>query len=121
MNTLSKEQIEHMIQRFLQWKLPETFNPDGGISFEKFSNKGTPYEYEHKPVGTNLFDYVEAKSMVEYMLNELPNNPTDMDVDAALDTFYGSDKVYTIAELESNRKRMRKVLEMKQTAIEKRT
>jgi len=65
-------QIEHMVQRFLGWRLPETFGPDAGIRFERVANAGTPYEHKHEPVGTNLFDYTEAKAMVLHMLEELP-------------------------------------------------
>ena len=65
-------QIEHMVQRFLGWRLPETFGPDAGIRFERVANAGTPYEFRHEPVGTNLFDYTEAKAMVQHMLEELP-------------------------------------------------
>ncbi|MFC3206823.1 hypothetical protein [Aquamicrobium soli] len=65
-------QIEHMVQRFLSWRLPESFGPDAGIHFERVSNAGTPYEYKHEPVGTNLFDYTEAKAMVQHMLEGLP-------------------------------------------------
>lgn len=59
-------QIEHMVQRFLQWKLPENFNPDGGIGFDK------SYRSPHGPVGTNLFDATQAEAMVRHMLEGLP-------------------------------------------------
>jgi hypothetical protein len=29
---MTDAQIKHMTERFLGWKLPENFNPDGGIS-----------------------------------------------------------------------------------------
>src|ERR1700748_3213248 len=48
------EQIKHMVERFLRWRLPEDFHPDGGISFEKSGSAGTPYEHRREPVGTNL-------------------------------------------------------------------
>ncbi len=28
---MTEDQIKHMTDRFLGWKLPETFSPDGGI------------------------------------------------------------------------------------------
>lgn len=56
--------IDHMVNRFLQWQLPKTFNPDGGISFNPIPLKGC------WPVGTNLFDYVQAKEMLEFALGE---------------------------------------------------
>lgn len=51
---------EEMISRFLQWRLPDDFRPDGGISFK-------PSQFP-MPVGTNLLDYGQAKSMLEFVL-----------------------------------------------------
>lgn len=61
-----------MIDRFLAYKLPDNFNPDGGITFEPLGNKGTPREYKHEPSGTNLLDWQQAKDMLEYVLKEIP-------------------------------------------------
>lgn len=36
---MTNEQIKYMVDRFLQWKLPENWKPDGGISFEKFGKE----------------------------------------------------------------------------------
>jgi hypothetical protein len=69
---MTDEQIKHMANRFLGWRLPESFSPDGGITFDPVSNKGTPYEYRHQPVGTNLFDYTQAVEMVRHMIEGLP-------------------------------------------------
>lgn len=77
-----EEQIKNMINRFLQWRLPESFNPDGGISFEPEYNveymakQGLP-PARHEPVGTNLFSVVEADAMVRYMLEDTPQNKDD--------------------------------------------
>lgn len=60
---LTKAQIEHMVQKFLAWKLPENFAPDGGISFQRSRDL---------PTGTNLFAYVQARDMVLAMLAGLP-------------------------------------------------
>lgn len=74
---MTDEQIKHMAERFLGWNLPDDFNPDAGISFEPEFNVeymaklGKP-PCRHKPSGTNLFDYRQAKAMVEYMLGGLP-------------------------------------------------
>ena len=65
---MTDEQIKHMVDRFLGWKLPENFNPDGGVTFEKLGNKGTPHEYRHQPSGTNLLDATQATAMVRHML-----------------------------------------------------
>lgn len=69
---MTEEQIKHMVEQFLRWKLPEDFNPDGGITFAPTYRNGTPQGGKHVPVGTNLFDYTQAKAMVLHMLDGLP-------------------------------------------------
>jgi hypothetical protein len=73
MTMLTKEQIDHMVTRFLKWPIPESFCPDGGIKFTKIFNEGTPYQGENKPVGTNVFSAAEATAMVMHMLEDFPN------------------------------------------------
>lgn len=74
---MTDEQIKHMVQRFLQWKLPENFSPDAGISFkptfsdEYNARRGNPPQY-HNPVGTNLFCATQAEEMVRFMTEGLP-------------------------------------------------
>ena len=74
---MNDAQIKHMVDRFLTWRLPENFNPDGGISFEPEFNKefmakeGKP-PMRHEPSGTNLFDATQAEVMVRHMLDGLP-------------------------------------------------
>lgn len=76
---LSEDQIKHMVDRFLGWKLPEAFHPDAGISFEPEFNKewnarqGKPPQ-RHEPVGTNLFSAEQATAMVRYMIAGLPKS-----------------------------------------------
>lgn len=60
--------IKQMVDRFLMWRLPEDFNPDGGITFNKTFNELTAYPMKHQPVGTNLLDAMQADAMVRYML-----------------------------------------------------
>jgi hypothetical protein len=67
-------QIKYMVDRFLNYKLPENWKPDGGISFEKYGNKGTPHQYARNPVGTNLLDADQATAMVRHMIEELPRS-----------------------------------------------
>lgn len=69
---MSDEQIKHMVNRFLQWRLPENFNPDAGISFKRDFNENTPWPMKHEPVGTNLFDATQAEEMVRYMVAGMP-------------------------------------------------
>lgn len=68
---MTDEQIKYMVDRFLQWRLPTPWCPDGGISFERFGNEGTAHQYERRPVGTNLFDATQAEAMVRHMLEGL--------------------------------------------------
>jgi hypothetical protein len=72
--TMTDEQIKHMVDRFLGWKLPrDTFNPDGGISFDKKPyNTHTAHPMQHEPSGTNLFDAEQATAMVRYMVEGMP-------------------------------------------------
>lgn len=70
---MTDEQIKRMVSRFLAWKLPANFNPDGGISFERDYNvafnaaNGQPPSV-HEPVGTNLFTATQAEAMIRHML-----------------------------------------------------
>ena len=69
---MTDEQIKHMVDRFLGWNLPETFHPDGGITYEgAVGNAGTPYEYRREPIGTNLLTATEAEAMVRHMVEGL--------------------------------------------------
>src|SRR5271168_2436642 len=66
--------VKHMVNRFLEWRLPEHFSPDAGISFNPKYNaefnaaRGKP-PARHQPMGTNLFDATQAEEMVRYMLS----------------------------------------------------
>jgi hypothetical protein len=65
---MTEEQIKHMVDRFLNWKLPENFRPDAGISFKRWFNENTTHPMKHEPRGTNLFDASQAEAMVRHML-----------------------------------------------------
>ncbi len=54
---MDNEQIKQAVNRFLAWKLPAGFNPDGGISFSA-SQTGS------MPTGTNLFTATQAEAML---------------------------------------------------------
>ena len=62
--------VREMVNRFLCWKLPKDFNPDGGISF----TPTRPHEGDEFdnlwwwPSGTNLFNAEQAREMIEHML-----------------------------------------------------
>lgn len=69
---MTDAQVKHMVDRFLSWKLPEAFNPDGGISFKAAFNEHTDHPDRHEPTGTNLLDAGQAEAMVRHMLDGLP-------------------------------------------------
>jgi hypothetical protein len=68
--TMTDAQIKYMTERFLSWKLPENFHPDGGISAQR-PNYGPNVKWE--PSGTNLLDYTQAEAMVRHMVEGIPN------------------------------------------------
>lgn len=75
---MTEAQIKHMVNRFLSWKLPENFNPDGGVSFKKMFNEHTGHPMRAEPSGTNLLDAVQAEAMVRHMVEGLPSVSTDV-------------------------------------------
>lgn len=66
---MTDDQIKHMTDRFLTWKLPSNFNPDGGISVRR-PNYAPEVVWE--PVGTNLLDATQAEAMIRHMVEGLP-------------------------------------------------
>lgn len=69
---MNEDQIKHMVNRFLSWKLPANFSPDAGISFKADYNEHTAHPAKHEPTGTNLFDATQATEMVRYMIEGMP-------------------------------------------------
>ena len=74
-------QIKYMVDRFLCWRLPENFNPDAGISFQKTFNEHTAHPAKHEPTGTNLFDAQQATEMVRHLVDGLPGPGVDQSID----------------------------------------
>jgi len=70
---MNDEQIKHMVNRFLSWKLPADFGPDGGISFERVAGADGPHPFRREPVGTNLLTATQAEAMVRHMLDGMPS------------------------------------------------
>ncbi|OGT55467.1 MAG: hypothetical protein A3E01_09165 [Gammaproteobacteria bacterium RIFCSPHIGHO2_12_FULL_63_22] len=69
---MTDEQIKHMANRFLGWKLPEDFYPDAGIKFAPHVNPGCEYDHARDgPIGTNLFTAIQAEAMVRHMIEGL--------------------------------------------------
>ena len=71
---MTEDQIKHMVDRFLCWKLPENFSPDAGISFKRTFNEHMHTPSKHEPTGTNLFGADQADAMVRHMLEGLPKS-----------------------------------------------
>lgn len=69
---MTEAQIKYMVERFLAWRLPENFNPDGGVSFKKTFNEHTDHPMKHEPSGTNLLDFQQASAMVRHMIEGMP-------------------------------------------------
>ncbi|WP_205910189.1 RuvC family protein [Rhizobium rhizophilum] len=69
---MTDEQIKHMVDRFLGWKLPDDFSPDARISFKADFNELTDFQMKHEPVGTNLLSAAQAEAMVRHLLAGLP-------------------------------------------------
>lgn len=74
--SMTDARTAYMAQRFLGWKLPDDFNPDGGVSFDRQWN-GAPRPAHVWPVGTNLFTATQAEAMVAYMLEGAGSSRTD--------------------------------------------
>lgn len=74
---LTDDQIRYMTTRFLGWRLPEDFRPDGGVKFEPVTNAGTAYENRYEPVGTNLLTGVQAEVMIRHILDGLPSGEVE--------------------------------------------
>lgn len=65
--TPSAPDLDAMVSRFLRWRLPDDFAPDSGISFTPISNPA--WTHDTWPIGTNLLTAVQARAMLEYVLN----------------------------------------------------
>ena len=66
---MTDDQIKHMVDRFLTWRLPTDFHPDNGISVTR-PNYAPGVAWE--PVGTNLLTATQAEAMVRHMLDGVP-------------------------------------------------
>lgn len=61
---LSDPAIRRMVDRFLAWRLPADFHPDGGVTYTRLSSG-------LGPIGTNLLDATQAEAMVRFMVEGL--------------------------------------------------
>jgi hypothetical protein len=78
-NQSPPNRIDAMVNAFLSWPLPDTFSPDGGISFDRTANGKDRRELGSAwwPVGTNLLTADEARQMFEYVLNGTQRPPKE--------------------------------------------
>jgi hypothetical protein len=58
--------VKQMVDRFLGWKLPDTFYPDCFISFDRERAKSNG----SWPIGTNLLNADEARALFEHVLRD---------------------------------------------------
>ena len=70
---MTEDQIKHLVDRFLGWRLPKDFNPDAGISYTR---PNYAPQVDATPYGTNLFDATQADAMVRYMVEGIPDAVT---------------------------------------------
>ena len=65
---VSEPDIQGMVTRFLNWRLPDDFFPDGGISFKHITDP--QWTHDSWPTGTNLFHAGQAEVMIRHILGD---------------------------------------------------
>jgi len=66
---VTNDQIKHMVDQFLSWRLPADFHPDNGISYVRPNYHPS---VDATPVGTNLFTAAQTEAMVRHMVEGMP-------------------------------------------------
>ncbi len=69
---MTEDQIKQMVNRFLGWRMPKSFRPDGGVSYNRPMYDPS---YDYMPSGTNLLNASQATEMVRYMVEGLAAHP----------------------------------------------
>jgi hypothetical protein len=59
--------LDTLVNRFLGWRLPDDFAPDGGVRFTPPRAEYMPHEW---PVGTNLLTDPQARAMFSHCLQD---------------------------------------------------
>ncbi len=67
---MTEDQIKAAVSRFLSWRLPDDFSPDGGISFKPMFNENTAHPMKAEPTGTNLFTASQAEAMIRHIMGD---------------------------------------------------
>jgi hypothetical protein len=86
--------INEMVARFLSWRLPSNFMPDGGITFDPVYQKLDGGYVRNTPTGTNLLDYTQARDMLEYVLGDTPKQMQALEQEIARLKCYGPPEFY---------------------------
>ncbi len=68
---LKMKVTEEMVNRFLSWKMPESFGPDCYVMFHREKAKRA----NQWPVGTNILTAPEARAMLEHVLETVAQQP----------------------------------------------
>lgn len=71
---MNKEQaLKAMVDKFLGWRVPDNFQPDAFIRFdrERAEQHGYSPTGPHWPVGTNLLSADQARAMFEHCAGEV--------------------------------------------------
>lgn len=77
--TVESRSVDALVQRFLGWKLPADFAPDGGVTFERSYNvpgdgggvvtkQRLPDDPGRWPIGTNILNAEQARAMIMHLL-----------------------------------------------------
>lgn len=71
--------MDRMLNRFLGWRVPKNFAPDGGIKYTPPQELYplVPEPDQLRPTGTNLLDATQARAMLEYVLGIKSTDSTD--------------------------------------------
>ena len=70
---MTNEQIKHMVDRFLCWKLPADFSPDAGITYTRPNYSPA---VDATPCGTNLLNATQAEAMIRHWVEGMPAQNT---------------------------------------------
>ena len=77
---MNDAQVKHMVDRFLMWKVPADFSPDGGVKFDPHRDAGGGF---HRPIGTNILTATQAEALIRHLLDGLPGEDTATAFDKA--------------------------------------
>ena len=81
--------VKKAVDRFLGWQLPHDFKPDGGIHYSENVEKTPP------PIGTNLFDYMQATHMFLHII--------DNDIEQAMTLAYEAAEANLVRSIQSGK------------------